>query len=251
MPCGCRRRSPDASSTSRDLAAQDRDREHALGVGGRGEQAEEAALADRPSPSASKLLDADVVEVGRPVDRRARVGLGEDEQLRLAGLAPVPPAAAAERRDSVLVGAQDAEPGAGHARRSDVLAVDLAHEVVLAVAEEREVVVGEPAQQLPASATSSSGSGGGSGGELVGRCAGRASRIFGPVLDGLAHVAEHPPQARCELVEARPASVSRSISMCIQDSTSGVGRAARRRLPRRRTSTSAPVTSGARPAAGG
>jgi len=64
------------------LPPQDGDLMDALVVGGRCEQSEESAL---PYDVALLIerLDADVVEVGRPVNRRAAVGLGDDEQLAL------------------------------------------------------------------------------------------------------------------------------------------------------------------------
>ena len=95
----------------------------------------------------------------------------------------------AERLRHVLVGAQDAQAGAGQGSQREVLAVLL--EAVLAVAEEGEVVVGEPPDELRALA------------HLVGveRAAGRdsssATTAEGPrahllpVLDRLADVAQH------------------------------------------------------------
>ena len=65
-----------------DLAPQDRYRVRARVVGVVGEQAEEAPLADHPAVLV-EALDADVVEEGRPVNRRARVRLGEVEQVWL------------------------------------------------------------------------------------------------------------------------------------------------------------------------
>ena len=90
----------------------------------------------------------------------------------------------------VLVGAQDAEAGAGDGAQE--LVVALALELVLAVAEEREVVVGQPLEEGPALV------------ELLGRSSGGGSLVelvddlddlgvhLVPVLDGLADVAQHP-----------------------------------------------------------
>jgi len=67
------------------LAAQHRDPRDALGVGGRREQADEATLAEDLAVRAEGF-DAHVVEVDRPVDGGPGVGLGDDQQLLLAGL---------------------------------------------------------------------------------------------------------------------------------------------------------------------
>ena len=96
-----------------DLLAQHRDPGDRLGVGGAGEQAEEAALADDLAVGAERL-HADVVEVRRAVHGGARVGLGQHEQRLLAGLRLHDRRQLGERAGEVLVVAQDAEPGAGH-----------------------------------------------------------------------------------------------------------------------------------------
>ena len=107
------------------------------------------------------------------------------------------------------------EPGAGHGDEG-VLAVDAA-QVVLAVAQEREVVVGQPAQQLPGLGDLLVGdSGGGIGREVVGDAQSGLAHLR-PVLDGLAYVAEHPPQRRLER-SCLARALTRSISTCIHDS---------------------------------
>ncbi len=95
------------------LLADQRDPHQALGVGRAGEQAEEAALAVDLAVLVEGL-HADVVEVRRAVHGRAGVGLGQHQQgllarLRLHRLGQPP-----ERLGHLLVGAQDAQPGAGH-----------------------------------------------------------------------------------------------------------------------------------------
>ena len=176
------------------LLLDERDAEQRLGVGGTGEQAEEAALAGDLAVLAEGL-HADVVEVGRAVHRGAGVGLGEHEQRLLARLGPHRLGEPAEGVADLLVGAQDAEPGAGDApaaRRPRAVAVEVDPvEGVLAVAEEREVLPGEPLEQL---------------GGLPDLVAVERRRLVAqlgddlgdplvhldPVLDGLADVAQHP-----------------------------------------------------------
>ncbi len=128
----------------RRLLPQQRDPGQRLGVGGAGEQAEEATLPD--DLAVLELLDPDVVEVRRPVHGGARVRLRQHEQGLLAGLGLHHRGQLAERRRHVLVGPEDAEAGAGQRTQQLVLAVPL--EPVLAVPEEREVVVGQPLEQL-------------------------------------------------------------------------------------------------------
>jgi hypothetical protein len=101
-------------------------------------------LAARPED-----LHADVVEVRRAMDRRARVRLRDDEQPLLAGAAPHLGRQLGERGGAGLgVPAQQAEAGA---RLGDqrVLAL-LGDEVVPAVADEREVAVGHPLEERAA-----------------------------------------------------------------------------------------------------
>ena len=127
------------------LGTQDRDAQHALGVGRRGEQAEEPALADHFAVLVEDL-DPDVVEIGVAVHRGARVRLGQHQDTLFPGPGLDPRRELGERAGKLLVGAQDAQPGSGH-RPEHVLTVD-GIEHVLAIAEEGEMVVGQPPQQL-------------------------------------------------------------------------------------------------------
>ena len=170
------------------LLADERDPLQRLGVGGAREQAQEAPLAVDLAVGVEGL-HADVVEVRRPVHGRPRVGLREDEQGLLAGLGLDGVGQPPERRGHLLVGAQDAEPGAGHG--DEVLVVAAPLELVLLVAEEREVLAAQPLEQL-----------GGLADLLrverrrVGLEPGHDLLDLGvhlaPVLDGLADVAQHP-----------------------------------------------------------
>ena len=93
-------------------------------------------------------LDADVVEVTRPVHGRARVRLGDDDEVARLRLLAQCRRKLPEARRVRLAGtiAQDAEPRAGHDREPDAL-VPL-DKVVAAVADVREVGVREPRQEF-------------------------------------------------------------------------------------------------------
>ena len=169
------------------LLADQRDPHQALGVGRAGEQAEEATLAVHLAVLVEGL-HADVVEVRRTVHRRAGVGLGQHQQRLLARLRLHRVGQPAERLRHLLVGAQDAEAGPGDGEQV-VVAVALL-ELVLAVAEEGEVLVGQPFEELGGLA------------DLFGVERRRVAAQVGddrgdlgvhlaPVLDGLPDVAEH------------------------------------------------------------
>ena len=181
-----------------DLLAQHRDPGDRLGVGRTREEAEESALAGDLAVGAEGL-HADVVEVRRAVDRGARVGLGQHEQLVLARLGLGQWGQLGERAGEVLVVAQDAEPGAGNGTQSALLGRPLLRlELVLAVAEEGEVVIGQPGEEVAAL------------GDLgLGQRRRRVVELtdhgqhlgvhLGPVLDRLAHVAQHALDALGDL----------------------------------------------------
>ena len=130
------------------LPPQQRDLPRARAVDGVREQAEEPALRSHLAGRV-EALHADVVEIGRPVDGRPRVRLGQVEQ----GLLAREPAhlgrqlREAERVGLLALDAEDAETGSVD-RGKHVLAA-LAADLVLAVAQEGEVVVVHPLQQRP------------------------------------------------------------------------------------------------------
>ncbi len=128
----------------RELAAQQRHPGDRLVVGDVGEQAEEAALADHLALGREEL-DPDVVEVGGPRDGGPAVGLGDDQHLLLAGLGAQLRRHRGEAARAGPVGAQHAEAGAGLGGQRVVLL-----QAVFAVAEEGEVAVGQPVEQLQA-----------------------------------------------------------------------------------------------------
>jgi hypothetical protein len=107
---------------------------------------EEAPLADDP-PVGVEALHPDVVEVRRAVDGRARIRLREVEEVRLERERAHPRWQLVEATRALLpLGlTQDPEPRAR--RRGEPQLAVLADEFVLAVAEEREVVILEPLEE--------------------------------------------------------------------------------------------------------
>ncbi len=187
-----------------DLAPDHRHPAHGLGVGGGREQSEEAPLTDDVAVRV-ELLDADVVQVRGPVHGRPAVRLGQHQQVVLArlgaGVGGQPLEGRADRvvlaAGVVRVGAQDAEAGAGDGGQRVVVA-----QLVLAVAEEGEVVVGEPAQQLAGLLDLLLGHVGGDGllGQRLGQRGGGPAHLA-PVLDGLADVGQDAQQIGGDLLE--------------------------------------------------
>ena len=139
-----RRLEPEMSDDALDLVPQHRNLARALAVGRRSPQADEAALAGHPAARVEGL-DADVVEVGRAVDGRDRVRLGDDQRLRrtreganLAGQHDGP---------GLVPGARAHQAEAGACRRNQPVARRAALQPVFPVAEEREVVLVHPLEQ--------------------------------------------------------------------------------------------------------
>ena len=126
------------------LAAQDRDLGRARVVRGVRVEAEEAALADDVAVGVEQL-DADVVEVGRAVNRRARVRLRQVQQVRLERQRAHRRRQLAEAVRARTAATQDAQAGAFDRDQAHVTLrlVD----AVLAIAEEREVVRLEPFEE--------------------------------------------------------------------------------------------------------
>ena len=129
------------------LAPEHRDLPGARAVGGVRVEPEEAPLAGHLAVRV-EALDADVVEVRGAMHGRARVGL---RQVQQALLAREPPHLGRQLREAdrdrpLVARAQDAEPRAGDGPQH-VLPV-LGEHVVLAVADEREVAVAHPLEQV-------------------------------------------------------------------------------------------------------
>ena len=129
------------------LPPEDGNVPRARAVGGMGVEPEEAPLAGHLA-GVVEALDADVVEVGGTVHGRPRVGLRQAERSLLTRQPPHLRRQLREAdRDRPLVGrAQDAEARAGH-RAQHVLPV-LRQHLVLPIAEEREVTVVHPLEQV-------------------------------------------------------------------------------------------------------
>ena len=102
------------------LAAQERDVGRLRAVRHRRVQAEKAVLAAHVAGRVV-ALDADVVEVTRPVHGRARVRLGDDDEVPRLRLLAQRRGKLPEARRVRLAGtiAQDAQPRAGHDREPD------------------------------------------------------------------------------------------------------------------------------------
>ena len=203
------------------LLPQQRDAGDRLRVGRAGQQAEEPALALDVAVLVERL-HADVVEVRRPVHGRAGVGLRQHEQGLLAGLGLGGLRQLRERPRLVLVGAEDAEPRARDGPED--LVVALALEVVLAVAEEGEVVVGQPGQEGPAALDLHGVERRRRRRELLDDLAGLGPHLV-PVLDGVADLAQDLLDRFLELggvlVDAEPADLD--VHPALADGARGRG----------------------------
>ena len=182
--------------------AQERDGARAGVVGRRGEQAHEHAFAG-DGAIVVELLDDDDVQRHPPVHRRYHVGLGHQHQVRpadgvLDGRRQVGEVAAQAVEQARLDPAQHAEAAVlDDVQPGFLRSVD---EAVVAEAEEREVVVVEPAQERNDL------------GHILGRVGGRAAFQMGdgvlqmvahgpPVADGGADVDQHRLDLRLDLTQ--------------------------------------------------
>ncbi len=140
-----------AAHDLRDLAAEQRDLAGAAVVGDRGQQSHEQPLADHRAGRVEPL-DADGVEIGRPVDGGAAIGLGHHQQPRLAeemshlDRQRVEVAQAFEDPETVV--AQDAE--AASRDRAHRRLVALAGEGIVAIAQIGVVIVLHPGEEIAA-----------------------------------------------------------------------------------------------------
>jgi hypothetical protein len=113
-------------------------------VRGVGEQPEEAVLADHLAHVVDPL-DRDVVQVVGPVHSGPGIRLGQDQALPVPGPGPHLGRQRGEGCGACLVVPQDPQAGPGQGQQRHPIRP--VHQVVLPVAEEGEVVVGQPAQQ--------------------------------------------------------------------------------------------------------
>ncbi len=197
-----------------DLAAQDRDVGQPRLVGRVRVEPEEAALADDLA-LVVEALHSDVVEVRGAVDSRARVRLRQVEQVRLERQRAHLRRKLVERARALLAPrlAQDAEPRPGHGAQPQL--VVLGHELVVAIAEEGEVVVLDPCDERPRLR------------DLLGIEAGRrrvaqlvrelegARAHVGPVVDRGAHLAHDLEQRLADLLE--PGAVGLVVDLGVHD----------------------------------
>ena len=178
-------------------------------VGGRRVEADEAALAHDVARGV-EFLDADVVEVARAMDGRAGIRFREDEGLGFARdrLQLWRQVREALRHAAQLRLPQHPKPGAGDDPQL-VLAVHVG-ELVFAVAEEREVIAGDPVQERT----------------HFGRFGGihaRGRRLLHdrhhlrahgrPILDGRAHVAQHRKNAGADRLQSRRIDLAVDLGM--------------------------------------
>jgi hypothetical protein len=190
------------------LVPQQRDRARARAVGGRREQADEPLLA-RDLAARVAGLHADVVEVRGAVHGRDGVGLGDHECGNLAGLAAH--LALQQRRLRARAAAAGAQQAEARARDGDELVgVRAAHQPVFAIAEEGEVVAGEPVDELGGFLRLAGGDAGHALAQVGGDAAGPLHHLR-PVVDRHAHVGEGGFDARAKFLELR--GVARAVHL--------------------------------------
>ena len=183
-----------------DLAPDDRDIEQRLLGHAPRVQPEEASLTKRRAVCIEPP-DADIVEIASALHGRPGVGLGQVEQTGPEVLPP--PNVGRQRRERVRhhlpAGVpQDAQPRPRN--RLQHLFARPRHHLVLAVAEEREVIIGEPPQELRRLLPVVVGDRRGVDIEALGDRV-RTLAHRGLVLVRRADVAEHPDQVAGELLQ--------------------------------------------------
>ncbi len=185
------------------LAGDDGHRRDALRVGRGAEQADEPALPHDP-PGAVEPLHPDVVQVDRTVHRGAAIGLGDDQQPRLPRLAPDARRQVGERHRDRTQRAQQSQSAARVAHQRQVArVVGRGDQRVLAVAEEGEVVVGQPVHQIDGLSDLLRWYPARGGGHQLGRERTRGADHPRPVAHRAAHVVQHRREVRLHLVEHR------------------------------------------------
>ena len=189
-----------------------RDVQNALVQRGHGEAAEEAVLTGAAA-LAVEGGDGEVEGV-HGLERARRVGAGDHQ-----GFATAPGLVG----DGADLGAAAAVAEHAEAGRDVRLQGAVRPGDVVAVAEEREVSVDEPAQQRRDVGLGGAAGGGGPAGERIGDLAGARPHRLG-VRDDLAHVAQHAGELRFQLVgrhgqrgqlEARPRLGERVGRRCV------------------------------------
>ncbi len=196
FPCMTAARDPGARLDVRHLAAQHGDLGRRRVIRGVGIKPEEAVLA-ADLAALVVTLDADVVEIARAVHCRARVRLGDDDQVLHARIGPRLRRELREARRDLRVRllAQDAERRAAqHLQR--VVAFHR-HQVVAAIAEEREMVIRQPLETRARLGELGRSERRGPAVQIGDDLAQLGEHLF-PVLDSGAQVGQHALQIGCE-----------------------------------------------------
>ena len=212
------RRQAGALQHRMDLPAQHRHGARITVIHGRTVEAQDAVLADHPAVG-GEAPHADIIHGGGAMDSRALIGLGKDQRLRTPrpGADRLGQRAKALRGTASAVPAQDAQPGVGHFVQRGLALGSGRHEFVGAIAEQRKVVVEQPAQKRLSLVA-------------VGRRQGRGAQLVDhridpgphcrPVADHLAHLAEHPEHLVLDL--GQRAGILLAIDLEMQAGIRGV-----------------------------
>ncbi len=180
------------------------------------------------------------------MDRGAAVGLGDDEQLALARH----PAGLLAQSHALARRVIAQQPEARALQRGEHVGPRVVAQLVLAVAEEGEVVVGQPGEQPTGLLDLLGGDADGRGLVEDLRDLGALGTHLGPVLNDLAHVGEHAAQVGRDLLAVEGVAVAVDLEVhpgLAQDPELGSRAApvdaAESVAPRSRISSSSPVAS--------
>ncbi len=128
-----------------DLVAHHRDIARVGAVGRGGPEPQEPALADQAARGA-EMLDADIVDIARSVDRGLKIRLGDQRQITRPALTPdVAGQHAAGPVRMLVAGAQDSEPARLHGLQR--YASGRTSQPILTITQEREMTVQHPLEQ--------------------------------------------------------------------------------------------------------
>ena len=151
-----------------------------------------------------EALDADVVEIARAMHGRARVGLGDDQQVGHARVgADLRRQRGEARRDVLASGSSRRMPRLEPGTIFSASCPSTVDEIVAAVAEEREVVVGEPATGTPCPRPAPPAASAAGARRARRRSPSSLSRIFFQSATAMPHVAEHARDVGGQRVEPR------------------------------------------------
>src|SRR5262249_28445565 len=179
-----------AQDDVRRLSAQQRDLRRFGAVCGRSEQPQKTMLA-ADLALLVEAFDADVIEVAGAVYGRARIGLGDVKKSRQAGEGAHVRRQGSDARSFPFGLPQNSQPGVRQDAQR-LFAFDPG-QVVAAVAEEGEMILGEPSQKRLAFEHFVGGQGGTGGLDLTERLIDLRLHLL-PIGHGAAHVPEHSRQ---------------------------------------------------------